>query len=208
MGRTDHQIKIRGYRIEPNEVMLALGSHPAIQTSLVIAREETPGDKRLVAYIVLTPGAHVTASSLRDALATQLPDYMIPAVFVVLQALPLTPNGKIDRAALPAPETANTLRDGAMVAPGTLTERRLAKIVTSLLGIEQVGIDDNFFLLGGSSLMGTQLITQVAEVFGVELGLLTLFDAPTVRQLSVEIEELIFARLEAMSDEEVLHHLQ
>lgn len=208
MGRTDHQIKIRGYRIEPNEIMLALGSHPAIQTSLVIAREDTPGDKRLVAYIVLAPGAHVTASSLRDALATQLPDYMIPAVFVVQEALPLTPNGKIDRAALPAPDTANTLRDGEMVAPSTLTELRLAEIVTSLLGIEQIGIDDNFFLLGGNSLLGTQVITQVAEVFGVELGLLALFDAPTVRQLSAEIEELIFARLEAMSDEEVIRLLQ
>ncbi len=208
MGRTDHQIKIRGYRIEPNEIMLALDSHPAIQTSLVLAREDTPGDKRLVAYIMLVPGAHVTASSLRDDLATQLPDYMIPAVFVVLEALPLTPNGKIDRAALPAPDTANTLRDGVMVAPSTLTELRLAEIVTSLLGIEQIGVDDNFFLLGGSSLMGTQVITRVAEVFGVELGLLALFDAPTVRQLSAEIEELIFARLEAMSDEEVLRLLQ
>ena len=95
-----------------------------------------------------------------------------------------------------------------MVAPSTPTERRLAEIVTTLLGIEQVGIDDNFFLLGGSSLMGTQVITRVAEVFGVELGLLALFDAPTVRQLSAEIEELIFARLQAMSDEEVLHYLQ
>jgi acyl-CoA synthetase (AMP-forming)/AMP-acid ligase II/acyl carrier protein len=208
MGRADHQIKIRGYRIEPNEIMLALDRHPAIQTSLVIAREEIPGDKRLVAYIVLAPGANVTASSLRDALASQLPDYMIPAIFVVLEALPLTPNGKIDRAALLAPDVANTLRDGVMVAPSTLIELRLAEIVTSLLGVEQIGIDDNFFLLGGSSLMGTQVITQVAEVFGVELGLLTLFDAPTVRQLSIEIEDLIFARLDAMSDEDVLHLLQ
>lgn len=95
-----------------------------------------------------------------------------------------------------------------MVAPSTLTELRLAEIVTSLLGIEQIGIDDNFFLLGGNSLLGTQVITQVAEVFGVELGLLALFDAPTVRQLSAEIEELIFARLEAMSDEEVIRLLQ
>jgi amino acid adenylation domain-containing protein len=207
MGRTDHQIKIRGYRIEPNEIMLALNRHPAIQTSLVIAREEIPGDKRLVAYIVLAPGANITASSLRDVLATQLPDYMIPAIFVVLEALPLTPNGKLDRAALPVPDTANMLRDGVMVAPSTLIELRLAEIVTSLLGIEKIGIDDNFFLLGGSSLMGTQVITQVTEVFGVELGLLTLFNAPAVRQLSIEIEELIFARLDAMSDEEVLHLL-
>jgi len=133
---------------------------------------------------------------------------MIPAIFVVLEALPLTPNGKIDRAALPAPDAANTLRDGVMVAPSTLIELRLAEIVTSLLGIEKIGIDNNFFLLGGSSLMGTQVITQVAEVFGVELGLLTLFDAPTVRQLSIVIEELIFARLDAMSDEDVLHLLQ
>jgi amino acid adenylation domain-containing protein len=207
MGRTDHQIKIRGYRIEPYEIMLALDRHPAIQTSLVVASEEIPGEKRLLAYIVLAHGANVTAGSLRNALAMQLPDYMVPAVFVVLDALPLTPNGKIDRDGLPAPDRANTLRDGVMAEPDTLIEMRLAEIVASLLGVEQIGIDDNFFLLGGSSLMGTQVITQVAEVFGVELGLLTLFDAPTVRKLSIQIEELIFAKLDAMSDEEVLRPL-
>ncbi len=207
MGRTDHQIKIRGYRIEPNEIMMALDRHPAIQTNLVIACEDIPGDKRLVAYIVLAPEVNVTASSLRDALAIQLPDYMIPAIFVVMEALPLTLNGKIDRATLPLPDAANTLRDGELVAPNTLIELRLAEIVASLLGVEQVGIDDNFFLLGGNSLMGTQVITQIAEVFGVELGLLTLFQAPTIRQLSIEIEELILAKLDAMSDEEVLHLL-
>src|SRR5207249_4581790 len=111
MGRSDYQIKIRGYRIEPNEIVSVLNEHPAIQTSLVVAREDVPDDKYLVAYIVLVPGEHVTVRSLQDTLAKQLPDYMIPATFVVLESLPLTPNGKIDRAALPVPHATNTLRD-------------------------------------------------------------------------------------------------
>jgi len=208
LGRSDHQIKIRGYRIEPNEIVSLLNEYPAIQTSLVVAREDVPGDKYLVAYIVLVPGAPVTVRSLQDTLATQLPDYMIPATFVVLESLPLTPNGKIDRAALPVPDATTTLRDEIIAVPDTPTEKRVAAIVTSLLELEQVGVDDNFFLLGGHSLLGTQIIAQVAETFGVDLPLRSLFDAPTVRLLSAEIERLILARVEAMSEEEVLQLLQ
>jgi len=202
LGRADHQIKIRGYRIEPDEIISLLNEHPAIQTSLVVALEDVPGDKRLVAYLVLVPGAHITLSSLREFLGIHLPDYMIPAAFVQLEALPITPNGKVDRAALHAPDAANTLRDEAIAAPGTPTEKRVSAIVTNLLKLDQVGIDDNFFMLGGHSLLGTQIIAQVAETCGVDLSLRSLFDAPTIRMLSAEVERRILAKLEAMSDEE------
>ena len=208
MGRIDQQIKIRGYRIEPDEIVSVLNGHPAVQTSLVVAREDIPGDKRLVAYIVLVPGICVTASSLGEILAAHLPDYMIPSAFVQLEVLPLTANGKVDRAALPAPDAANTLLDEIVAAPSTPTEKRLVEIVAPLLDLEQIGVDDNFFLLGGSSLMGAQLIMQVTESFGVDLSLRTLFETPTVRLLSAEIERLVLAKLETMSDDEVLRMLE
>lgn len=205
MGRTDHQIKIRGYRVEPDEIISVLNGHPAVQTSLVVAREA--GEKHLVAYLVLVPGAYVTASSLRETLMTYLPDYMIPAAFVQMDALPLTPNGKVDRAALPAPGVANTIQEEIITAPSTPTEEHVAGIVTALLQLEQVGIDDNFFMLGGHSLLGTQIIARVAETFGIELPLRSLFEVPTVRLLATEVERLIVARIEAMSDEEALRLL-
>ncbi len=205
MGRIDHQIKIRGYRVEPDEIISVLNGHPAVQTSLVVAREA--GEKHLVAYLVLVPGAYVTASSLRETLMTYLPDYMIPVAFVQMDALPLTPNGKVDRAALPAPDVANTIQEEIITAPSTPTEEHVAGIVTALLQLEQVGIDDNFFMLGGHSLLGTQIIARVAETFGIELPLRSLFEVPTVRLLAAEIERLIVARIEAMSDEEALRLL-
>ena len=208
MGRIDHQIKIRGYRIEPDEIVSVLNRHSSIQTSLVVAREDTPGDKRLVAYIVLAPGSHITVSSLRDTLKTYLPDYMIPATFVVLEGLPLTPNGKVDRTRLPVPDALNTLQDETVAVPSTPLEKRLTEIVASTLNMDQVGLDDNFFILGGHSLLGTQVIARVAETFGVDLHLRTLFEAPTVRLLAMEVERLIVAILETMSDEEALRLLQ
>src|SRR2546426_559835 len=208
LGRIDHQIKIRGYRIEPDEIVSVLNRHPSIQTSLAVAREDTPGDKRLVAYIVLDPGSHITVSSLRDTLKTYLPDYMIPAAFVVLEALPLTPNGKVDRTRLPVPDALNTLQDEIVAMPSTPLEKQLTKIVASTLKMDQVGLDDNFFMLGGHSLLGTQVIARVAETFGVDLPLRTLFEAPTVRLLAMEVERLIVAILETMSDEEALRLLQ
>jgi len=208
LGRIDHQIKIRGYRIEPDEIVSLLNRHPAVQTSVVVAREDAPGDKRLIAYVVLTSGRQVTASSLRETLMTYLPDYMVPALFVRLQTLPMTPNGKVDRAALPAPDTTNTLRDGDIALPSTPTQERLAEIMAPLLGLEQIGIDDNFFMLGGHSLLGTQIIMRVATTFGVTLSLLILFQSPTIRQLSAEIERLILAKLEMMSEDEVSRLLE
>lgn len=209
LGRIDHQIKIRGYRIEPDEIISVLNGHPAMQTSVVLAREDTPGDKRLVSYVVLNQAISASANTLQAWLAERLPDYMIPAVFVQLDALPLTANGKVDRAALPAPDASNTLqRQDITATPNTPVEERLVEILAPLLGLEQVGVDDNFFLLGGNSMMGTQLIMRIAETYGIDLPLRTLFEMPTVRPLAAEIEGLIVARVRAMSEDEVLGLLQ
>ena len=207
MGRADYQLKIRGYRIEPDEIMAVLGKHPSVQSSLVVAREDSPGDKRLVAYLVLVPGVNVTASSLRETLSEYLPEYMIPSAFVILPALPVTSNGKVDRAALPVPDATNTLRHEDIVAAQTPTEERVARIVTTLLSVETESIDENFFMLGGHSLLGTQIIAQVAETFGVDLPLRRLFEAPTIRLLAAEIEERVIAKLDSMSEDEVLQLL-
>ncbi len=203
LGRADYQIKLRGYRIEPDEIVTLLNRHPAVSSSLVLAREDLSGEKRLVAYLVLAPEAEVTAHALREHLAASLPDYMLPALFVYLPALPVMPNGKVDRAALPAPDPTNTLRETAIARPATPTQERLVEIVAPLLGLQELGIDDNFFMLGGHSLLGTQIIMRVSQVFGVTLTLLTLFEAPTIRQLSAEIEQLVLARLETLSEEEI-----
>ena len=139
---------------------------------------------------------------LRRFLQTRLPGHMLPATFVQMEALPLTSNGKIDRAALPASDETNIQRDRSFSAPSTPIEERLAGIMATLLGLEQVGRDDNFFMLGGHSMLATQVIMRVAEIFGVDLSLRTLFEAPTLQQLSAEIERLIIAKLEMMSDDE------
>jgi amino acid adenylation domain-containing protein len=208
LGRIDDQIKIRGFRIEPNEVVAALNEHPAISQSAVMAREDASGDRRLVGYVVPTPNAQPTRSALRNFLKARLPEYMIPNAFVPLQALPLNLNGKTDRAALPPPTAANTLRDDTFVAPQTAVEERIASILAGLLNLDQVSVEDNFFLLGGHSLLGTQLIARVRDAFGVDLSLRSLFDSPTVAKLSAEVERLLLAKLEAMSEEEARRILE
>jgi amino acid adenylation domain-containing protein len=212
LGRIDHQIKLRGYRIEPGEIISALNDVPGIQTSMVIAREDLPGEKRLVAYVVLAEEAAVTASTVREALAERLPEYMIPAVFVQLSTLPLTANGKIDRAALPAPDEQNLLPEDECErsdgTPATPIEEQVARIICTLLGRDHIHVDDNFFMLGGHSLLGAQLVLRISEAFGIELPLHTLFNAPTVRQLSAEIEERLVAWVAGMSDQEALDLLE
>jgi len=190
LGRIDEQIKIRGYRIEPNEIVGALNRHPGIRESLVVAREDTPGERRLIAYLAMDPDPGATHVGLRDFLREYLPDYMLPAVFVRLEGFPLTSNGKIDRTALPAPNTANTLLHDVSELPCTPIERCTAKIVASLLDLEEIDRDDNFFLLGGHSMLGAQLIDRLGKAFRVEIDLRSLFDAPTVAALSAEIERL------------------
>lgn len=207
LGRIDEQIKILGHRIEPNEIVSVLDRHPDVQASRVIARDETGREKHLVAYVVLKPETQPAASELRSFLEKELPQFMIPAVFVRLEALPLTQNGKVDRAALPAPTPENTLRDEVFTAARTPVEQRLVAMLSTLLGLDQVSVHDNFFMLGGHSLLGTQLISQIRGAFGVELALRKLFEAPTIEQLSLEIEQLVMARVEAMSEDEVLRLL-
>jgi amino acid adenylation domain-containing protein len=194
LGRLDDQIKIRGYRIEPSEISSILDRHPDIRASLVVAREDTPGNKRLVAYVVFDADADLTHTGLRAFLGNSLPQYMLPAVFVRMDALPLTPHGKVDRAALPAPDPMNTLQDQTSEAVRTETEQRVAEILAGLLGLEEIGLDDNFFMLGGHSLLGAQVIARLRDAFGVKMDLRSLFEAPTVTELSAEVERLIAQR--------------
>jgi len=203
LGRVDEQIKIRGFRIEPSEIIAVLDDHPSVSQSVVVAREVTPGDLRLVAYIVANGEALPTCAGLREFLGARLPDYMLPAMFVKLETIPLTPNGKVDRTALPVPDAANTIGDGAIRGPQTEIEEIVARTVAPLLGLEQVDVEANFFSLGGHSLLGIQLISRLRESLGVELSLRTVFEAPSVLELSAEIERLLCAKLEAMSEDEV-----
>jgi acyl carrier protein len=204
-GRVDDQVKIRGYRIELDEVISALSRHPAIRESVVIASANDAGEKQLVAYVVAQPFPAI--SELRDFLAKELPEYMIPATFVSLDSLPIGANGKVDRSALPAPGEENIIREERFLSPRTSTEQRVAAIVGQLLGLERVGVNDNFFYLGGNSLFGTQVIGRLREAFNVEVPLLRLFDHPTVADLAEEVERLMVAKLDAMSDEEALRLL-
>jgi amino acid adenylation domain-containing protein len=203
VGRVDEQLKIMGHRIEPNEIVSVMDRHPGVTSSLVVAREDGCREKRLVAYVVLNDEVTTSAVDLRSFIANELPKHMVPVEFVVLENFPLTQNGKIDRAALPAPKPGNTLRDEAFTEPRTPVEERVAAMLSALLGLEKVSVRDNFFMLGGHSLLGTQLISQIRSAFNVELALRTLFESPTIEQLSLEVERLVMAKIEAMSEEEV-----
>ncbi|MEH2149874.1 amino acid adenylation domain-containing protein [Nostoc sp.] len=189
LGRIDNQVKIRGFRIELGEIETALSQHPHVQASCVIAREDTPGDKRLVAYIVAQPQVTLTISELRSDLKEKLPDYMVPSAVVILESLPLTPNGKVNRRALPAPELSNELLE-KYVAPRTPIEEMLALLWAQVLKVELVGRHDNFFELGGHSLLATQLISRVRSSLKVELPLRSLFAAPTIAELAPNIQRL------------------
>jgi amino acid adenylation domain-containing protein len=187
LGRLDYQVKVRGFRIELGEIETVLAQHQSVGQVIVVASEDTTGGQRLVAYVVPAPGQQAEDGQLRAYLQARLPDYMIPAHFVKLDALPLTPNGKIDRKALPQPEhLAATEADYA--APRTPVEERLARIWTEVLGIERVGIDDDFFALGGHSLLATLVISRIRQSLGVEVALHKIFELPTVGTLAGEIE--------------------
>jgi amino acid adenylation domain-containing protein len=200
VGRLDEQIKIRGYRIEPGDIVSALNAHPDVQSSVVVAGEDEAGEKRLVAYVILNSVQPPTAGALRDHLRKQLPDYMVPASFVQLSSLPLTANGKVDKSALPLPTGGNSLPDAEFIAPRGIVEERLAAVIGSLLNVDRVGVNDNFFLLGGHSLLGTQLLTRVNQTFGVELSLLNLFDHPTLAEMSEQIEKLILEKIAGITE--------
>lgn len=204
VGRMDDLIKIRGYRVEPNEIIAVLNAHPAIQASAVIEQHDGRENQRLVAYLVLNSAqASPTASELRDHLRSRLPDYMVPAVFVVLPEIPLTSNGKIDRKALPAPNAGTTLPNEDYCSPRTVLEEKVSALVSNLLGITPVGMNDNFFLIGGHSLFGTQLIARIRDNFEVDLPLRSVFESPTPALLAQQIEHLMTIKIDAMSDDDV-----
>jgi amino acid adenylation domain-containing protein len=218
IGRIDTQVKLRGFRIELAEIEAVLIQHPDIQQVVVIAREDEPGKKLLVAYLVAQDNVP-TPSSLRNFLKSKLPDYMIPAAFVFLENLPLTPNGKINRRALPVPDHTQRNLEIDFVPPSTDTEKELADIWTEVLKLKQVGIHDNFFELGGHSLLATQAISRLREIFSLDFPLRYLFENPTIAELAQKVTEqqieqvendelaIILAEVDQLSEEEVTQQL-
>ena len=184
LGRLDHQVKVRGFRIEPGEIEVALGQHSAVRESVVIALEDAPGDKHLIAYVVPERDTALTATNLRSFLTKRLPQYMVPTAFVLLDALPLTPNGKVDRRALPTPGGTRPGPHEDLVAPRNALEVELARVWEQVLGVEPVGVRDNFFDLGGHSLLGVRLFAQIERITGERLPLAALFQAPTIEELA------------------------
>jgi amino acid adenylation domain-containing protein len=189
LGRLDHQVKIRGFRIELGEIEAVLGQHAGVREAVVLAREDGPAGKHLVAYIVARQAeAAPTANELRGLLKEKLPEYMVPGAFVFLEAMPLTASGKVNRRALPAPEIGAGAAATEYVAPRTPLEELIAGLWAEVLGVERVGVHDNFFALGGHSLLATQLVSRVRGHFAVELPLRNLFETPTVAGLAERIE--------------------
>jgi amino acid adenylation domain-containing protein len=189
LGRLDHQVKIHGFRIELEEIEAALSQHPEARDCIVVAREDQTGDKRLVAYVVAESESPITSSEFIEHLKERLPGYMIPSAFVTLSEMPLTPNGKIDRKALPAPDYRRRALEHAFVAPRTPLEEELVKIWAEVLRLPQVGVNDNFFDLGGHSLSAIQVISRMREVAQVELPLRSFFEGPTVSKLAESVEK-------------------
>jgi amino acid adenylation domain-containing protein len=201
LGRIDHQVKIRGFRVELGEIEETLRSHPAARDCVVVAREDTPGQRRLVAYL---EGPPVDAAELRAHLGRRLPEHMIPSLFVSLEALPRTPNGKVDRRSLPAPD-ASRAGDDSYAPPSDPTEELLAGFWAEVLGLDRVGVNDNFFALGGHSLLATQVISRVREVMAVELPQRTIFEAPTVAEMARAVRAVWEAAQEGPAAPPIAH---
>ncbi|HEX2091721.1 MAG TPA: amino acid adenylation domain-containing protein, partial [Longimicrobiaceae bacterium] len=188
LGRVDAQVKVRGFRIEPGEVEATLLGCPDVREAVVVAREDAPGERRLVAYVVAEGDGEISAAELREQLRNRLPEHMVPAAVVVLEAMPLTAHGKVDRRAIPVPVWGGD--SGGRVAPRGAVEEMLVGIWAEVLGVERVGVEESFFELGGHSLLATQIVSRVRRAFGVEVPLRVLFEAPTVAELAGRIETL------------------
>jgi hypothetical protein len=187
-------------RVEPAEIEVVLRTNEQVREAVVVAREDVPGDKRLVAYVVARrPEAAPSTTELRGYLRERLPEYMEPAAFVVLREFPLTPNGKINRRALPAPELSRADIAEAYAAPRNEVEQKLAEIWCDVLMLEEAGVNDGFFELGGNSLLGTQVLARVREVFGVQLSLRSVFESPTIAELA----QLLMQSKRAVQDDEL-----
>ncbi|WP_369050299.1 amino acid adenylation domain-containing protein [Burkholderia gladioli] len=192
LGRNDEQVKVRGFRVEPGEIEAQLAAHEAVREAIVIARQDPAGNARLLAYVSLQDAAPCAelVRDLREHLAARLPEYMVPAAFVVLDALPLTPNGKVDRRALPEPDD-EAFAQAEYEAPQGETEQTIAALWAELLGVERVGRHDNFFALGGHSLLATRMLARLRESFGHDVSIRTLFEAPTVSQLAPRVHTAV-----------------
>jgi amino acid adenylation domain-containing protein len=191
LGRLDFQVKIRGFRIELGEIEAELERQDGVSRAVVMAREDVPGDQRLVAYVVPSGGAEPAAGSLREALRRRLPEHMVPGFFVTLGELPLTPNGKVDRKALPMPEGGAAVAAREFLAPRTPAEDVVAAVWAEVLGVEKVGARDDFFELGGHSLLAGRVVSRLRAALGIELALRELFDAPTVASLAARVEQAL-----------------
>ena len=184
LGRVDHQVKIRGYRVELGEVEDALTSHAAVAEAVAVAREDSPGDQRLVAYVTASdPASPPDAGALLEHLGRRLPEYMLPQAFVVLEDLPRTPNGKLDRKALPAPQSGAASLSSEYVEPATALERAFCEVWREVLEAPRVGLEDDFFELGGHSILAVRLAARLTETFGLRISLRALFENSTVRAL-------------------------
>ena len=200
VGRIDHQVKLRGFRIELGEIESVLAAHASVAQAMVICREDRPGDKQLVAYVVAAEGdVEIDVATLRAAARERLPEYMMPSAFVTMEQLPLTPNGKVDRRALPAPD-ADAFAVAEYTAPRNAEEETLVVLWAEVLGRPQIGIHDNFFDLGGHSLLATQLVTRMQKTLGGDIGLRMMFEAPTVAQFA----ELVMSQRMQNIDEDAL----
>jgi amino acid adenylation domain-containing protein len=184
IGRVDYQIKIRGFRIEPGDIEATLAQHSAVRESIVLAREDVPGEKRLVAYIVAQPHLPTTATDMRDFLKQRVPEYMVPSAFVMLETLPYMPNGKVDRGALPAPDLTRPEFGNALVAPRDAVELALTRLWEEVLEVRPIGVRDNFFELGGHSLAAVRLFALIENRMGKKLSLATVFQGATVEHLA------------------------
>ena len=189
LARADRQMKLRGFRIELDEIETVLQSHPAVCEAVVIARETTSGETRLVAYVTAQENAALTPEGLRQVLRERLPGYMVPLFFLILEAMPLTSNGKLDRSALPAPESQHMALAKAPVMPRTMAEKRVSEIWSELLGIERIGIHDDFFEIGGHSLLALRLVTRIQTTLGQHLPLLAIFQGRTIETLARILDE-------------------
>jgi amino acid adenylation domain-containing protein len=192
LGRIDNQVKLRGFRIELGEIEAVINQHPAIAEAVVMVREDQPGDQRLVAYLVTTIGVPLNIAELRESLKQQLPDYMLPAAFMGVVSIPLTTNGKVDRSALPQPQPANFGIDKAnFVVADNSTEEILTGIWAEILQLNQVGVEDNFFDLGGNSLLGLRVIAQIQERFELKVSVVRLYQYSTVRSMGQYLAKAI-----------------
>jgi acyl carrier protein len=216
VGRVDFQVKIRGFRIEVSEIEVALRAISGVKDAVVVGREDSSGENRLVAYFVPSKLPALTATQLRSSLASSIPEYMIPSAFVCLDVMPQTPNGKTDRLRLPLPSHSRPVLEVAYAAPSTPVEKAISDIWYQVLAIDEIGIHDNFFELGGDSLLATKVVVRALRELKVEIPLKMFFAAPTIARLAAEVDEkragtalpTSSVRIESLSDEEIREWLQ